>query len=31
MKASQHVTFGQPAYFCEEQKNFVIRIEILAE
>ncbi|CAH1974164.1 unnamed protein product [Acanthoscelides obtectus] len=31
IKASQHVAFGQPAYFCVEQKNFVIRIEILAK
>ncbi|CAH2001830.1 unnamed protein product [Acanthoscelides obtectus] len=29
IKASQHVAFGQPPYFCMEQKNFVMRIEIL--
>ncbi|CAH1998068.1 unnamed protein product [Acanthoscelides obtectus] len=31
IKASQHAAFGQPSYFCMEQKNLVIRIEILAK
>ncbi|CAH1989943.1 unnamed protein product [Acanthoscelides obtectus] len=31
IKASRHVDFGQPAYFCMEQKNFVITIEILTK
>ncbi|CAH1986634.1 unnamed protein product [Acanthoscelides obtectus] len=31
IKVSQHVAFGLPAYFCMEQKNFMIRIEILVK
>ncbi|CAH2014418.1 unnamed protein product [Acanthoscelides obtectus] len=30
-ETSQYVAFKHPAYFCMEQKNFVIRIDILAK